>query len=216
METQIWGDRNKAKVLVIGHDPRLQNTETQANYCFFADYFLKSIPGNRSELAKYKLAEALFSYISLLTSYRYRAEEYIITNLCNSFLPKQPKGKTVYISEEKAKEGIEKIRMIINQTNIELIIATSQQVNYWLQKLGFYSSTTNYIRNSEPRERGVSKNYYEPVGKSPFLEICGKKFLASRIPLFPVLHVKQFPLRGNIKKNYQPLIDNCINEIKKL
>jgi hypothetical protein len=62
----------------------------------------------------------------------------------------------------------------------------------------------------------AENGYYEPIGKSPFLEICGNKYSVGRIPLFPVLHVKQYPLRGGIKKNYENAYCNCINSIKEL
>jgi len=37
--TQPYGDITKAKVLIIGHDPRLQQSDTMAGFCFFADYY---------------------------------------------------------------------------------------------------------------------------------------------------------------------------------
>jgi len=213
METLPWGDLTKAKVLVIGHDPNLQESLTQAQYCFFADYYFRSIPNKGNEKAKYGLAKALFEYTHYLTSNRFTNEEIYITNLCNCKLPKQPPKKTIYIPEAIAIEGLQNIRNILKHSNIIIIIAMSQQVNYWLQKLGFYATTTKYVEDSEPKPNGVLDNYYEPNRKSPFLQICGRKFIADGIPLFPVLHVKQYPLKGNIKPNYNNLINNCIKEI---
>lgn len=60
----------EAEVLVIGHDPRLQHSKTQAECAFFADYYFKPIPRQRSELAKYRLAQAVFDYIGMLTSHK--------------------------------------------------------------------------------------------------------------------------------------------------
>lgn len=60
-EAKPFGDLKTAKVLVIGHDPRLQKSNTIAEYCFFADYFFRPLPKSPSELRKYKLAESLFS-----------------------------------------------------------------------------------------------------------------------------------------------------------
>ena len=216
-ETKTFGDTSKARVLVIGHDPRLQQSDTIAEYCFFADYFFKPIPTKSSELAKYNLAESLFSYIGYLTSYKYTSDKLIITNLCNKSLPHAPKGKTVLIPEEYAKEGIENINdIILKSSRIEIIIAMSQQVNYWLQKIGFYFSTENYLEQSEPKMKMTENGYYEPIGKSPFLRICGNRYFVGKIPLFPVLHVKQYPLKGPIKKNYENSCRNCINSIKQL
>ena len=218
-ETKVFcsGDISKGRVLVIGHDPRLQRSGTIAEYCFFADYFFRPKPTKKSELSKYKLAESLFSYIRYLTSNRYTDDELIITNLCNRELKHAPKGKTVLIPEEYAKKGIADIENILKSCRqIEIIFAMSQQVNYWLQKLGLYSSTENYISQSEPKKDKAARGYYEPKGTSPFLEICGNKYFVNKIPLFPVLHVKQFPLKGNIKKNYEPAYTRCINLIKEL
>lgn len=215
-ETKVFGDALKAKVLVIGHDPRLQSSDSIAEYCFFADHFFRPIPSRRSDLAKYQLAESLFSYIGWLTSYRYRADEYVITNLCNEALTPAPKGKTVFIPESEARRGLKHINDILTGRQFGLIIAMSPQVNYWLQKLGFYFSTDNYLEQSEPREKAAQMGYYEPIGKSPFLEICGNEYFVGKIPLFPVLHVKQYPLTGFIKSNYGNAYRKCINSIKAL
>jgi hypothetical protein len=219
-ETKVFcnGDKSKARVLVIGHDPRLQGSNTIAEYCFFADYYFRPISVKKSEVAKYKLAESLFSYVAWLTSNKYSADELIITNLCNRALKRYPKtkGKTVLIPEEYAREGLANINDILKSSQIELIIAMSQQVNYLLQKLGFYSSTPSYMEKSIPRGKSSSNGYYEPVGKSPFLEICGNRYHAGKIPLYPVLHVKQFPFKRKIKDAYENAHCNCINSIKEL
>lgn len=213
---KVFGDPRKAKVLVIGHDPRLRGPDTIAEYCFFADYFFRPIPKNKPELAKYELAQAVFSYVGWLTSYNYLASEFMLTNLCNRALEHAPEGKTVYIPEIDARQGIATVRALLAESQIKLIISMSQQVNFWLQKLGLYFSTTIYLEKSEPKIKGIEAGYYEPIGKSPFLDICGKKYYVDNIPIFPVLHVKQFPFRGPIKANYEKAHYACISEIKKL
>ncbi len=217
-ETKVFGDKSKARVLVIGHDPRLQESGTIAEYCFFADYFFRDIPTRPSELRKYKFAESLFSYVGWLTSYKYTANELIITNLCNRAIQRDSeiKGKTVLIPLRYAKEGLATINDILKSSRIELIIAMSQQVNYLLQELGFYFSIPDYLKKSRPRKKAADSGYYEPVGISPFLEICGNKYIVGKIPLYPVLHVKQYPLKGGIKAAYQNAYNNCINSIKEL
>jgi len=216
LETKPFGDRSKARVLVIGHDPRLQRSDTIAEYCFFADYFFGGIPAEKSELKKYELAGSVFSYARWLTSDIYTVDEFILTNLCNKALEHTPKGKIVFIPEECAKEGLETIREILESSRIEIILAMSEQVNYWLQKLQFYSSGDDYLGQSEPKSQAAEQGYYEPVGRSPFLKICGNKYLAEGIALFPVLHVKQYPLKGHIKANYEGACHRCINSIKSL
>jgi hypothetical protein len=214
--TKPFGDIRTAKVLVIGHDPRLQRSEKIAASCFFADYFFKPIPNWGPELSKYKLAAALFEYMGFLTSNRYRPNEYYITNLCNVELDHAPPGKTVLIPEEFASKGTNDIKEILKKGNFEIIFVLSQQANYWLQYFGLYFSSDFYLKNSHPKVKGLQQGYYEPTGKAPFLEICGKQFMVGSTPLFPVLHVKQFPLKGSIRQNYEPLINSCINSIKEL
>ena len=205
-----------AKILVIGHDPRLQTSNTQAEYAFFANYYFEYNPEDKRDKAKHELAEALYSYIGWLTDNRYNNDDFIITNLCNHHLPKAPKGKTVYIPEDKAKEGLDNIRHILKDFKIKFIIATSQQVNYWLQKLGFYDSGNDFLKKSVPKEIGIKENYFEAKQNGAFLDICGRKYLADKIPLFPVLHVKQYSLKGGIKTNYDKLLQNCIDAIRKI
>ncbi len=212
------GDLNKAKVLVIGHDPRLQGSNTLAGSAFFADYYFKPIPVQRSEYAKYKLAEAVFSYICYLTSYKYSSDQIVLTNLCNDALPHAPMGKTVYIPEEKARQGISQIHNILNRSDIEVIFAMSIQSNYWLQKLGFYPAVDEFIFKTEPRAKGVDSElpYYEPVvrGKA-FTLICGKQYITNEgRSVFPILHIKNWPLRGSFTKAYAKSYEACVNTLK--
>jgi len=204
------------RVLVIGHDRRLHKSDTIAKYPFFADYFFRPIPRHGSELAKYRLAESLFSYVGWLTSYVFSANEVVITNLCNKTLKHAPPGRTVLIPDECAKEGLDNIRRILKRSRIEVILAMSEQVNYWLQKLQFYSSGDDYLGQSEPKSQAAEQGYYEPVGKSPFLHICGNRYLADGIPLFPVLHVQQYRLGRHKKGKYENACRNCIDSIKSL
>lgn len=215
-KTKVFYRSKDAKVLVIGHDPRLQSSKTQAEFALFANYFFQLFPSTKSEQAKYNLAKSLYSYINWLTDNRYSNDDFVITNLCNYHLPESPQGKTVYIPVDKAKEGLENIRQILKDFNIKFIIATSQQVNYWLQKLGFYNSENDFLKKSEPKEIGIKENYFEAKQNGAFQDICGRKYLADNIPLFPVLHVKQYPLKGGIKAKYEKFLLNCIEEIKKL
>jgi len=212
-----WGKLQQAKVLIIGHDARLQNSETLANYAFFADYFFNPIPDRPSERAKYNLAANLFSYVGYLTSYKYTAEQYFLTNLCNEELSHSPKGKTVYIPENKAEKGIADIKKILESSEIEMIFAMSQQVNYWLHYFGFYDSESNFFSLAEPKKTGINSSlpYYAPKGKSAFLKICGKKYNAlGKYQIYPILHVKNWPLKGAFKETYEKSYIECQNQLK--
>ena len=39
METLDWKPREPPRALLIGHDPRLQKSNTQAEYVLFANYY---------------------------------------------------------------------------------------------------------------------------------------------------------------------------------
>ncbi len=213
------GDPKQARVLVIGHDPRLQISNTLAGHTFFADYYFKPISSQRSERAKYKLAEAVFDYVSTLTNQMYSAEQVVLTNLCNTALPHAPKGKTVYIPEEEACQGIREIEDILKGSEIQVILAMSLQVNYWLQTLGFYPAVDEFLIRAEPKERGVTCEppYYEPARDRPFLLICGKQYhTKDRRSIFPVLHVKHWPLKGRFAEAYAEPMEACINVLRSL
>jgi len=218
MKTKIWGNPEKAKILVIGHDPGLQKSQTIADYCFFADYYFQPKPSRSSEISKYKLAEALYSYVRDLTTGQFSDDMVLITNLCNETLPSSPKGKTNYIPPEEAEAGLNAIRMLLKDSSVKLIFAMSQQVNYWLQKLGFYSTDIGFLEKAEPTKMGADyiPRYYSPVISGAFKEICGNKYLAdNQYCLFPILHVKSYPLRGNFL-TYEENYANCKKEVREV
>ena len=211
--TKPWGDRGKAKVLVIGHDPRLQKPNTIASYCFFADYYFGDRPAQKNELAKYQLAESLFACIRDLTGGRIADDELLITNLCNEALDRAPKGKIVYISQEKAEKGLADIRALLKGSHIKIVFPMAQQVNYWLQKLGFYSADAQFLEKAEPKEIGKNNEppYYQPEQTGAFKLICGKMYQSTdnEYRVFPILHIKNYPLKGKFLATYGPNYALC-------
>lgn len=154
--TKDWKAITEAKILLIGHDPRLQETDTIAEYCLFADYYFKQKPLDGAERRKYGLAETTFKHIAYVTKDKIRPKEVYITNLCNESLDHAPKDKTVCIPLDKAERGIENIRSILkDNSSIQYIFPMSQQVNHWLQELKFYSSDNDFLENSKPKQRGL-------------------------------------------------------------
>ncbi len=220
MRTKFFcaGDLREARVLVIGHDPRLQRSDTQSQYAFFADYYFRPIPTQRSELQKYKLAQAVFSYVAYLISSRYSPDKLVLTNLCNTALPHAPKRKTVLIPQQEARAGISAIRDILHQSSVEVVFAMSLQVNYWLQKLGFYPPVPEFLRAAEPAPRGLKHEppYYEARRGRAFQLICGKCFNVDGRRVIPILHVKNWPLRGVFKKAYAQAYEDCVNDVNSL
>jgi hypothetical protein len=211
--TQPWGDPDSARVLVIGHDPRLQRSNTIAGYALFADYyFLPQKRTGQGERQKHELASLLFDYVTDLTAGRYNPREVLVTNLCNQPLPHAPSHHTVLIPRMAAEHGLASIRSLVAGSKVKLILAMSQQVNYWLQALGFYGPVVEFLKRAEPAPRGLSAQppYYQARADSAFPLICGKKYLAdSCYALYPVLHVKQWPLIGRTYDAYARAYEAC-------
>ena len=127
-----------------------------------------------------------------------------MTNLCNSSLLQAPKGKTVLIPESEAKEGIEAIKNILEKSAVRIVFAMSQQANYWLQALGFYPEVPKFLSAAAPKTRGIDslQPYYEPKVQRAFQGICGKCFVIGRYSVYPILHVKNWPLKGGFVAAY--------------
>ena len=81
------GELAHTKILVIGHDRRLNRSSIMAEPTLFAHYFLRPVATKPFDSAKYKLAESLFSYIGRITNFRFLACDMAVTNLCKSPLP---------------------------------------------------------------------------------------------------------------------------------
>lgn len=205
MQTLDWKPKEQApRALLIGHDPRLQCSDTQAEYAFFANYYFDTTISDRYYKSKQGLAASAFNQISHITKGKIKPEEIYITNLCNSALPHAPKGKTVYIPEDKARAGVENIRRIIGENpGIEFIFPMSLQVNYWLQKLGLYDSGNEFLEKSSPKSKGILNTppYYEASKQRTFLMICGNKYPLndSSQVIIPILHAKCFPLKNRFR-----------------
>ncbi len=214
MKTLDWKSLEDAKILVVGHDPRLQLSDTIAPYVLFANYYFKPEPKSGAEKRKYGLAKSTFEHILYLTNNKFRPEQFYLTNLCNDALPHAPKGKTVLIPKEKAKNGINNIKQILSTNpSIELIFPMSLQVNYWLQKLGFYAGSVDFITSTEPKIIGLnnSQPYFEPKRSGTFKLVCGNIYKAENTmhTIIPILHTKNFPLKNNFKT-----YEACYQKIK--
>lgn len=194
------------KVLLVGHDPRLQSSDIIAEYALFSNYFFKEEPKNGSERRKHGLSAKSFGQILDIKNHRFRAKEIYVTNLCNEPLAHAPKGKTVLIPERIAKEGCERISTIVRRyKTIEYIFPMSQQVNYWLQFFGMYHTTTYFLDKAKPKQKGIDNDppYYEAIKQRdcPFLEICGNiYYLETGQKVIPILHTKQY---GQLKAYFQ-------------
>lgn len=203
MKAEDFIKSEKPIALIIGHDPRLRDSDTIATYALFANYFFEEAPKRRSEKQKYGLAKSTFDQISYLTNDTIKPEDVFVTNLCNNVLPHAPKGKTVYINETEARIGVEHIKdILIKYPTIKYIFPMSLQVNYWLQELGLYNSGCEFVCMSEPKEQGINniEPFYKPKKQRTFLLICGNQYKIDdkkRI-VIPILHSKNFPLNSRM------------------
>lgn len=201
--TKDYKPDKPAKALLIGHDPTLQNSKTQAGVTLFADLYFKykdEEPKQKDEKRKFKLAQKSFEQIAYITLGKIKDDEIYITNLCNTILYKGKcdVGKTVKIPESKAKDGVKRIREILNNNpTIKYIFPMSLQVNYWLQELGLYNSNDNFLNDTKPIKNDDDIHVFQPRKGKTFLSICGKQFKingSGEQIIIPILHSKQFPL----------------------
>lgn len=209
--TKDYKPAKPAKALLIGHDPTLQNSETQANVTLFADYYFKykdEEPKRWNEKKKFNLAKNSFDQIAYITLGKIKDDEIYITNLCNTILYKDKSdgGKTVRIPESKARDGVERIREILkNNPTIKYVFPMSLQVNYWLQELGLYNSNDNFLNDTRPIKNGDDIHVFQPRKGKTFLSICGKQYnidgCGEQI-VIPILHTKQFPLNKKTMSYY--------------
>lgn len=213
-----YGDLQKAKVYVIGHDPRLKNSDTAAKYVFFLDLLESSPPGGGSQKAKYNLACSVIEYVMRLTSWRLSINEMYFTNLCNEFLPHAPKGCTVLISDEVADSGIREIENTIASGAPKLILPMSLQVFYHMVRADFVTGDKErldtFIQKAIPREKWRNLGAYKESGAAPFLDVCGVVFYHNQVPVIPILHIKSWS-RVNAKSRYFPLMNNAIANASK-
>lgn len=212
-----FGNPGHARVFVVGHDPRLQNSDAEAATVFFLDYLEKPKSSRRSEARKYELAKATVEYVEYLTGTQVPLEQMYFTNLCNEFLPHAPKGSTVLIPDEVADRGIKVIERAVGQGNPQVLIPMSLQVFYHLARSGFVTSPTTetegFLRAAMPHAERAAEGAYSPVGRSPFLDVCGKLFYHRELPVAPVLHVKQWPLKARMRA-YKPAMQAAAHTIQ--
>jgi hypothetical protein len=208
---QPFGDLAKANILIIGHDPRLQKSQAEAEKPFFFEYLIRSssTPTYGPDARKYSLAHAVWEYICELAGRPISLDQLYVTNLCNEFLPSPEGGGTVLIPDILAQHGVVEIRGIIARGNFYLILPMSVQVFYHLCRLDFLDEHTNEIQvlieEARPNARKVDQGAYITYGTAPFLEVCGHLYHHKGIPLIPILHIKQWPLRDRTIRYTGPM-----------
>jgi hypothetical protein len=209
VETKPFGDRSTAPILIIGHDPRLQRSRAEAETAFYLDYLARPCPGRRSEARKYELAQALLNYVRDLAGRHLAVENLFVTNLCNEFLDRPSVTGTIFIPDEYARRGVERIAEHVTHGAFRLIMPMAHQTFYNLCRLGFLDEKSElvqrFVQQSTPRSTAASQGIYQPVTSGAFLNGCGRLFHHRSIPVVPILHVKQWPLRSTAARYAQPM-----------
>ncbi len=213
MECKDWNplkERNVSpKILLIGHDPRLQKSDDKPEYALYANYYFSPEPKRYGEKNKYILAKNCFTQIIEITNNKYREDEIYVTNLCNMFFEDRPIKKTILIPEKVAKKGVLHIQNILQDyKTIEYVLSMSEQVNYWLQYFGFYHTKTDYLNDAKPKGKGICSNphYYEASRSGSFREICGNVYeTVTKHKIIPILHIKSYK---RIERYYSSNYDN--------
>ena len=96
------------------------------------------------------------------------------------------------------------------------MFAMSEQVNCWLHRLRFCTLVPEFLRRAEPTPKGLAHQppYYAPQQSGAFQLICGRRYTVGDAALFPILHVKNWPLRGRFKQAYAAAYERLINSLK--
>jgi len=208
-QTSPFGEPGKATLLVIGHDPRLQHSAAEASTAFFFDYLTRPRPTWGPEASKYDLAQAVWDYISDLAGRRVELDELMVTNLCNEFLPHAPGSGTVLIPDDTARDGVRAIEEILVAGRFRVIVPMAVQVFYHLCRLAFVDDELElvkaFVAGASPRPEEAARGLYRPVGRSPFLAVCGRCFHHRGVPVVPVVHVKQWPLKARLARYREPM-----------
>jgi hypothetical protein len=205
-----FGDIHTATILVIGHDPRLQKSQAEAETAFFFDYLAQSKPTSRSEARKYGLAKAVWDYVGKLAGRDVPLEELYVTNLCNQFLDHAPDSGTVLIPDDLARRGVERIVQTVASGGFQVILSMAVQPFYHLCRWGFIDEgdaelIARFLGGARPRPSKAEQGIYTQSGSAPFLAVCGRRFHHRGVPVVPIVHVKQWPLKPRMVRYTEPM-----------
>ncbi|MBE9513835.1 MAG: hypothetical protein IMY83_02205 [Chloroflexi bacterium] len=204
-----FGDVNTATILVIGHDPRLQRGKAEAEFAFFFDYLTRPRPGSRPEAKKYDLAQAVVDYAGELAGREVALTELYVTNLCNQFLDHAPGSGTVLIPVILAQRGVEQIVQTVAAGQFKVIIPMAVQTFCHLCKQGFLDEESelvkDFVQAARPQPNKAEEGIYQQSGRAPFLAVCGHRFHHCGVPVVPVVHVKQWPLKPRMVRYTEPM-----------
>lgn len=204
-----FGDLDQATTLVIGHDPRLQHSQAEAEYAFFFGYLGGPRPTYGPSAAKYDLAKTVWDYVSELAGCQVSLEALYVTNLCNTFLAHTPGSGTVLIPDELARRGTEQIAQAVAAGRFKIILPMAVQTFYHLCRWEFIDERSDlvdrFLAGARPQPPKAAQGIYVQSGQAPFLAVCGRRFHHQGVPVVPIVHIKQWPLRARMVKYTGPM-----------
>jgi hypothetical protein len=217
---QPFGDINSATILVVGHDPRLQRSKAEAKTAFFMDYLARPRPTRRPEARKYGLARAVWEYVGDLAGRHVLLADLYVTNLCNEFLEHAPDSGTVLIPDDLAKRGVEQIAQAVTAGHFKCILPMAVQPFYHLCRWGFIDEgdselITRFLEGARPHPAKAEQGVYTQSGSAPFLAVCGQRFHHRDVPVVPIVHVRQWPLKPRMVRYTEPM-ERAQQEIQQL
>lgn len=206
-KTKDWSAIKTPKILLIGENSTLQWSDETIKYVMFLDYFFGTKPYDLGERSRFTEAKMIFEHVDKLTAGWCSPQCVYATNISLDLLRRPPKGKHILLPESSAVEDIERIKLILkNNPSIKYVFAMGLQVNYLLQKYGFYESDDNFLKGAESRRIGLSNTppYYQPVDAKVYGNICGTFFNVTNtdIRILPILSAKEYPLTPESMKKY--------------
>lgn len=192
-----YGNPKNAKIMVIGHDPRLRISEAEAGHAFFLEYLTRDTLTKPSDKRKKDFAVATVEYIKSIVGASISLDYIYFTNLCNKFLERPIGGGTVLISDDEADKGITEIEKDIKSGLFRATLPMSLQVFYHLVRTEFVDdqgeNLKKFLEMAKPNPNDIQRNAYKSSKAAPFLLVCGKIFhhRLDSVPIIPILHVKQ-------------------------
>lgn len=220
MITKDWSSIIAPRVLLVGENSTLQWSDDVIDYVMFLDYYFRPKPYDLGERSRYAEAKNIFDMVRFTTADWCQPQELYATNLSFDILPRPPKGKRMFIPESEAAKGFTHIKEILKANpTIEYVMVMGMQANYYLQKLGLYSSSDIFMHGAQPREMGLINTppYYQPVDGKVFRKICCQIFKNQEldVKIIPILMAKDYPLRDDNIRIYEALYLNLQANFKK-
>jgi hypothetical protein len=215
-----FGDINSATILVIGHDPRLQRSKAEAKTAFFMDYLARPQPTRHPEARKYGLARAVWEYVNDLAGRHVLLAEFYVTNLCNEYLEHTRGSGTVLIPDNLAKRGVEQIAQTVAAGHFKCILPMALQTFYHLCHWGFIDEKDSelivqFVAGARPRPTKAEQGIYVQTSSGSFLSVCGRRFHHRGVPVVPIVHVRQWPLKPRMVRYTEPM-ERAALEIQQL